>query len=79
MPSPISPLGKGLVVRCIAIAPSDVLKMGALLAGYDQLASIHNAPDGTTMLVTTIDRANELDDVLGGLRDRVAMDVLPLA
>jgi uncharacterized protein with PIN domain len=77
-PAPISPLGEGLVARRLRIERRDVLRLGALLAGYDHLASLHDAPDGTTLLVTTPDRARELDDVLDGLRGTVAFETLPL-
>lgn len=65
--------------RRLRIAPNDVVRLGALLAGYDHLVSIHDAPDGSTLLVTTPDRADELDAILAGLRAQVPFEVLPSA
>jgi uncharacterized protein with PIN domain len=77
-PSPISPLGAGMTARRLRISSAGVLRLGALLAGYDHLASLHDAPDGSTLVVTTDDRAAELDDILEELRPRIPFEVLPL-
>jgi hypothetical protein len=76
-PSPIQPLGPGLVARRLRIAGADVRLLGAILAGFDHLASIHDTPDGLTLLVTTPGMLAELDELLADLRDRIAFEVLP--
>jgi hypothetical protein len=76
-PNPINPVGPGVAVRRLRIAPDDVVWLGTLLAGYDELVSLHDGPErGVLLLVTTPSRLVELDEVLQGLGDEVSFEVL---
>lgn len=68
------PLGEGLVVRTLRLAPPDVVRLGGILLGHDHLASIHGGRDEReVVLVTTEDRARELDAVLDELAAEIAL------
>lgn len=71
------PLGDGLVVRRLRMKPEDVVRLRGILAGYDGLASPHGDRSGVTVLVTTTDRAEELDAWLVDLGRELDIDLLP--
>lgn len=70
------PLGEGLVVRRLRLAPEDVVRLRGILAGYDGLASAHGDRSGVTVLVTTTDRERELDEWLDELGRELAIERL---
>jgi hypothetical protein len=70
------PLGEGLVVRRVRVAPEDVVRLRGILAGYDGLASAHGDESGVTALVTTSDRERELDAWLDDLEAEVHFERL---
>lgn len=70
------PLGEGLVVRRVRVAPGEVVHLRAILAGYDGLASAHGdrrAP-GIVVLVGTADREAELDAWIDELGREIALE-----
>ena len=75
-PNPRNPLGAGMVGRRLRIAARDMVRLGSLLAGYDELVSVHGDERDGMLLATTASRARELDDVLDGLRGLIAFDVV---
>jgi hypothetical protein len=70
-PAPISPLGPGMRARRLRIASHELVRLGALLSGYDHLASIHDHTDGSVLVITTVDREDELDAILHSLQNTV--------
>lgn len=71
------PLGEGLVVRRLRMKPEDVVRLRGILAGYDGLASPHGDRSGVTVLVTTTDRAAELDAWLEDVGRELELELLP--
>jgi hypothetical protein len=70
------PLGPGLVIRRLRLAEGDVVRLRGILAGYDGLASAHGDRSGVTVLVTTDDRAAELDAWLAELDAELSFERL---
>ncbi|MDQ3037737.1 MAG: DUF4911 domain-containing protein [Myxococcota bacterium] len=70
------PLGEGLVVRRLRLAPPDVVRLRGILAGYDGLASAHGDRSGVTLLITTCDREAELDAWLADVAQEIAFERL---
>lgn len=68
------PLGDGLVVRRLRLAPEHVVHLRGILAGYDGLASAHGDRSGITVLVTTCERARELDEWLDDLAAELPLE-----
>lgn len=60
-------LGPGLVARRVIVARDEVAWVRYVLEGHDGLASLHGSGDGGVTLVTTDERAAELDAVIAEL------------
>ena len=76
-----APLGEGLTLRRVRLAPEDVYVLGGILAGEDHLASIHGegaCADGRVVIaiVTACARAAELDAWLDELTGPLALERL---
>lgn len=54
------PLGDGLVVVRVRVAPRDAVLVRGLLSGFDHLASPHSDSSGVLALVTTTAQEGEL-------------------
>ncbi|MFK7985484.1 MAG: tRNA (N6-threonylcarbamoyladenosine(37)-N6)-methyltransferase TrmO [Sandaracinaceae bacterium] len=74
--------GEGLVVFSLRLLASDVYVLGGILAGQDHFASVHGAgpPDEEgrvpISVLTTEDRAEELDGWLDALTDELGLERL---
>ena len=71
------PLGPGLAVRRMRMAAPDVVFLRGVLAGYDGLASAHGDDSGVTLLITPVDRQDELDALLEELSREVEFVPVP--
>lgn len=76
MNAPI-PTGEGLVTRKLRLAPEAVVHLGGILAGYDNLASLHGEEDrGVIVLLTSASQAQVLDELLDSLRSEVEFEIV---
>lgn len=69
-------LGPGLVARRVRVPRAEVALLRYLIEAYDGLANLHGSGDGTITLVTTTDRAAELDGLLDDLREELELERL---
>ena len=69
-------VGHGLVARRVRVPRADVALLRYLIEAYDGLANLHGSGDGTITLVTTEERAAELDGLLDDLTAEMALERL---
>jgi hypothetical protein len=74
---PMIPSGEGLALRRLRIADEDVVRLGGILLGEDGLASLHGDGEGVIVIVTTTDRAAELDDWLTDIGREIPLQPAP--
>ena len=70
-------LSEGLVVRRVRVPRHEVAFLRYILEAYDGLANLHGTRDGQIRLVTTVELANALDELLVALCHEMELEILP--
>jgi hypothetical protein len=67
-------LGPGLRLVQLRVAPSDVVVLRGILAGYDGVASVHGDETGVVALLATDGTIDEVNEIVSDLARSVAVE-----